>query len=262
MLLRSKIILLVSIAVIIGGWFVYKLSKKSTGNEMKQTKAARAIRVIPCQEEWFDKLDEGFAKNIIVFENFSQSEIESCEMKRLFPYNTKEESPFFNVKQFVVSINDIANMPQMLKDEPILKNNPVMILSSKGFLPAEEITIRLKKEESEEYEWLQCFPHPLITVDLDGKIVCMAKLASLVPTSYHIEIAYDPSNKLIKAGDDAEENEVVQEGPSYFHYVVENQEAEGGINTLKFTFENGTAHHIQLPWGANLQHYLVETAQN
>ncbi len=252
--MKSKLIMgAVGIACLMTGVFFFQGKKPMKVDEQI---ANRRIHFMPYQEEDAATFDEGYEKWVIVFENIPVSDLQTCEMRRLMPKNTVEEREFVSVSNFVHSVHTKEGVVS-----PFSKGAAGIVISSKGFLPGEEVMIRVRQGTTNDYDYISFYPCPIVLRRTDGEVLCTAELASFDPALYKLNMTYDPSNKLVKTCSIVQGSQnsgsLAQEGPIEAFWNASAPDVPGGTSVLELTYENGEVYGMELPWGENLAAFLT-----
>ncbi len=171
---------------------------------------SHGIKLLPFNEDLIEPFDVGFKKWIIIFENLKCTDIKSCEIMRLYPKNLDFSDVFVPLSSYLLNV-DIPLQQTSIKTKSgktldLPYDKLMLIVSERGFLPGEKITIRAKSPISKEYENISFYPRPIVLYDQNGKELASAELRIIKPTTYFIYFAFNPENRLLlfqsKSGND------------------------------------------------------------
>lgn len=150
--------------------------------------------------------------------------------------------------------------PMEILKAKLTNKNSFFMLSVKGYLPGEEVTLRLTTRDKGVFKEITFYPRPLILKKPSGQILARAKLVA-VPisfTSYNIDISGIGEKEkylfLSKSGHEKFEQKL--EGPTFMNYTPEVLGLKGGIGNVELQLEDGSCYKFSLPWGVELISYL------
>lgn len=222
------------------------------------------IQFFPFSDEFIDKFDIGYRKWFVIFENLKNSDWESCGIKRLYSSNPDE---FVPISSFLKNIEDFSKELKSIKTKKgknaaLPYNNFMLLVSEKGYLPGEKVSIRAKSSTSEEYDTLSFYPRPLVLFDENGKEIAGAELININPAMYNIYIVFNPENRLVlfksKSGPENINQMLYQNEPITMTTIPDVINMKGGICSFSLTYQNGHTYTFSLPWGDELISYNLE----
>ncbi|MBS0585932.1 MAG: hypothetical protein JSR76_06505 [Verrucomicrobia bacterium] len=218
-----------------------------------------------------EDFDPGYRKWLLVFEEYQGEALPSYEMKRFLEIPGADKDGFVLSEPLETTLKprfegSSENEPPIQKngahvEEPLdvltfTKDCPGMMISERGFLPGERITIRTKSKEKAGYREVSFCPHPLILGDKSGKQLATAELAILTPTYYRLHIDFDKTNRLRSVVStslhERIENQIEQTQSIDVMFCPAVLGAPGGSAVLQFTYEDGNCYELKLPWGLEL----------
>ncbi len=223
------------------------------------------ISILPFEKDYIEEFDIGFKKWILIFENFKPAETYSCEMSRPFPQDPSQANVFVPIKDYMTPPQNQAQEPTIKthsgRAPEFLKQHSIVIISEKGFLPGEKITIRTKTCNSSDYTTISFCPRPIIINDAQGKELLSAELINITPAIYCLNFSFNPNNRLVRfysiSGKETLNNFFFQEGPLFIQHIPDTITETGGISSLQLTYQNGDFYEVKLPWGLEFIHYTL-----
>lgn len=209
-----------------------------------------AIQVLPklkhlnAQDPWYNKI-------LFKVEGFPIQQNLIMEIKRLASSNPDQFYPILNF-----SIQEDGTY--LLNNKDTLKT---IVSSSRGFLPGERVTYRIRTTDHSVEKEVSRIPTPVIFEDKQGKIVLRAELLSLSPTVYLIEFPTMNEGEEfdLKA---SSIGEIVKAKPRFssskpFHFSpAAKGMSKGGESLLEIHRKSGETYYLKLPWGTALDAYL------
>ncbi len=215
------------------------------------------IEVIKVTKEYAEKnkiidlyqADPGFVKWLVLFHDFPGAPPYFFEQKRHLKPPPDHFSPCKGTSSEVILEAKKDNKPAGL------------LVSGRGFLPGEKITIRLSGQNG--YREITLFPRPLVMKNKSGKLLAKAELLCPIPgqTFYHVDFCGIEKEEKCKI--------VSQSAVGVFSYFVHGPMEStispevigqrGGVANLTIQFEDGAYYSLKLPWGYAFQEYLAGT---
>lgn len=252
--------------IILSGLMIYVYYPEKTQGSSEAPIKSPGIKLLPYSEDYIDEFDVGFRKWIVVFENFNAENLDSCEMQRSFSFHPEELGSFVSIRNYLKADVLFSNNAPLIKTKSgasiaFPEHSFILVLSAKGFLPGEKITLRAKTMTSSDYEMISFCPRPITVTDTHGKELIFAQLQALNPTSYEMNIAYDPKNPLIRFCSHSEKerlsNFFFQQEPIVMGYSPDVHGKEGGFSLVRLTYQNGDTYELEFPWGNELNPYML-----
>lgn len=213
------------------------------------------VEIVKVTEQWAEKMglmdlyrtDPGFDKWCILFHEIPGTPPYSFQQKRLL-----QQLPdrYYNIKgPTSENVIECKN-----RDTPT-----GMMVSARGYLPGEKITIRLSGKDA--YKEITFFPRPLFMKNEAGKILAKAALLCAKPgqTLYELNICGVDKQRKYKflsysGGETLSHN---LQGPIESTIMPEVIGQVRGIAKIVLDFENGTRYSMKLPWGIELLDYTL-----
>lgn len=203
-----------------------KLSKEKFHNEFK---------LDPRTEKWLLSFHEipGYPEYSIVMKRVAQA-----KPGVFFPFSSFTSQDILKAK---------------LLGEPIR-----IAVCAAGFIPGEEITVRLRSRDDAVYKERTFCPRPLVLKKKSGEILMKAKLLNDIPTIYSLAISgLDPDEKYqFKSTSAHEKMRQVFQGNLDMNYLPEVVGIKGGVAEIELSFDNNASYTMRLPWGDELRRYL------
>ena len=151
------------------------------------------IDIYPYPKEAYDNFDKGLRKWVIVFNNFTQLQSPTCEIKRLTSsiqpnkgnfaiFETNFSIPTTSLELSEVISNVWCHVDYQKNCHVLFSGRPTIVFSEKGFFPGEKITIRARAEGFTQYDTITFCPVPLVLRDSSGNELMHAELANIIPT--------------------------------------------------------------------------------
>lgn len=194
----------------------------------------------------FDQCDPGFTKWLFSFNVIPGNPPYSLEQKRVF-------QPVFDC--FYPIQNGVSSEEIHYSKS---NNKPVrLLLSARGFLPGEQVTIRLSaKDASKEISF---YPRPLHLKDAAGKVLAKAVLFCAQPdfTGYNLDISgVEKEQKYTFTSQSGGEIlSHAMQGPMQCSITPDVIGKTGGIAKAILQFEDEISYSLELPWGRELLEY-------
>jgi hypothetical protein len=213
------------------------------------------IEIFVVTEEWAESMglinmykeDPGFTKWFVHFHKIPDNPPYSFQCKRLVQ---RIQGQFY--PQLVPSSDDVI--------EAKSHNLPLgQIVSARGFLPGENITIRLSGKDA--YEEITFCPRPLLLKKKNGELLAKATLLSmkLGHTFYELDFCGIGNQEKCKfvshSGGEILSYEF--EGPMQGSILPEVVGQSGGVANITLQLEDGASYSLELPWGEELHQYAL-----
>jgi hypothetical protein len=221
------------------------------------------IKLVLCPADFVDGFDRGFQKWIVVFENLKIGDFFSCEMMRTFPSTKEDTGVFIPVCTHSKGCTFLSesNLTQSDASVDLSTSQCISIVSAKGFLPGEKITLRAKVSGSDDCDTISFYPRPIVLCDSAGEELAGAELVSLDPASYIVHFAYNSKNPITRiysvSGKERLDQFLLQDSEMMMSYFPGVLGGKGGFSCLRCTYLNGTTYELTFPWGKELDSYWV-----
>ena len=236
--------------------FIFSLLSTACFAEDPSIKAkfysAESIEHLP-ELKYLNETDSGFNKVILKAEGFPKNQDLILEVKRLSSDNPNQFKPLMEFS--------IQNDGQYLtKTKPSKLINSI-IVSSKGFLPGERVTYRIRTTNKSVQKEISGIPSPALFKDHRGIVDIKAELISISPTVYLVtlpsmkdgeafELKSTSLGEIITA-----ESKYSKAKPIHYSPAPSSTKSQGGESTLEIIRKSGEIYVIRLPWGSALQVY-------
>ena len=192
--------------------------------------------------------DSGFSKWLITFHEISGGHPYQVQMKR------EHRDDFANFETLKTCLSsDILNAK--IERQPYK-----MIVSARGYLPGEELILRLVGKNKNVFKEIAFCPRPLVLRRSSGEVFAKVTLAvgSCICTSYNIEcLGIDKKETFKFISSSAEEKmKQVLVGPVCMNYMPGVLGLLGGVGIVEMQLEDGSTHELKLPWGTEIFQYI------
>jgi proteasome lid subunit RPN8/RPN11 len=213
------------------------------------------VQVIQVTKEWAEKMgvlhfyeaDSGFTKWIIVFHSIPGSPPYEMQQKRMVQSVSEQYHPCPTPN--AEDIQECKNA-----GEPA-----VLIVSAKGYLLGEPVTIRLSGKDAQKQ--VTFYPRPLALKKENGDLLAKARLCDLRlgQTSYDLKVCgVEKQEKYQLTSQSGEESFSHNcEGPLQCNILPGVLGQSGGIASIALQLEDGAFYEMQLPWGLELMDYSL-----
>ena len=212
-------------------------------------KIDEGVELIKVTKEWAEEKglmaiyenDPGFAKWFVVFHDIPDTPPYSLEQKRLLQANRDYYYPCLGTTP-----EDTITVPTG------------MMVSVRGYLPGEKVTIRLSSKNA--HREIVFYPRPLI-MKRSGKLLVKAELRCAQPghTFYHlyfIGMGEEEKYKFMsRSGQEFGSSNL--QGPIETFYMPEVAGRGSGFATVTLQFQDRTRYSMKLPWGYEFLDYMA-----
>lgn len=211
------------------------------------------VELVSVTEEWALKMgminhyktDPGFTKWCVLFHDIPGNPPYLFEQKRLVQ----------RIPNFYYPIPDPTS--EVILESKNRNKPTAMVVSARGYLPGEKITIRLSSKDA--YREVTFCPRPLLLKKESGELLVQATLVCADPghTLYNLDICGVGKHEKYKLISHSK-NEILShnvEGPVQCGISPEVVGEKKGIAKAILKFENGTSYSLELPWGYELLEY-------
>lgn len=169
------------------------------------------------------------------------------------------ERPLFKKKPAVrrrLTINQLKNNAELINER-----TPLFVISSRGFLPGEQVMFTLKTADGfVKTKVFNHFPHPLFVRDKADQAGVFAELESIEPTAYSLWLIGFKMNEKLKytgvSGNDKISAELVYTHPTRCLYVPKLDFVLGGTALVTVERESGVRLSLPIVWGNEFIPYL------
>jgi hypothetical protein len=207
------------------------------------------VEIIRVTEQWAKEngvldlyqADPGFTKWCILFHDIPGDPPYSFQQKRLLQPNRNQYYPCGYAEENILASKN-CNMPA-----------PLMV-SSRGYLPGEKITIRLSGKDA--HKEIIFYPRPLLLKDKTGRVLAKVALLSAIPGQTHYDLDLSGIGKEEKytlishsGGEILSHN---YQGPIKLGISPEVVGKRSGFANIILRMEDGTEYNTKLPWGNEL----------
>lgn len=136
-----------------------------------------------------------------------------------------------------------------------------ILVSSKGYLPGEQVTWRIISADGLRTKDVSFVPKPMILKDRLGKTILKAALLSInnPTTTYfvHVPASEDLVEVIATAGKEVRKKILPVGLSENFIYVPLPIEATGGVDYVEIRFlKDGSSYKMEFPWGSALSDYI------
>ncbi len=138
--------------------------------------------------------------------------------------------------------------------EKMEQKTPLIVMSSRGFLPGEKITFFLVTPDGYvKSEKMNFTPHPLIVRDRNNRATVIAELESIIPTIYNVRFENFEINERLKfagiSGDTQVSDWVTFKTGFFVKYIPEIPNSKGGTAIVSVERSNGEEMLLPVIWG-------------
>lgn len=196
------------------------------------------------------------SKEYGILDNFDSGCHKTIMRVHDYPYGKefvmRWKRPLFKKKRDVVRRLTLSQLFD--NAEKMEQKTPMMVLSSRGFLPGEVITFSLMTPDGYvKSEKVELTPHPLVVTDRNYQATVTAELSSLIPTVYKVRFDNFEMNERVKFTGVSEDTQVgewltLQDGYSIV-WVPAVPTLKGGTAVLSVERLNGEELLLPVIWG-------------
>jgi hypothetical protein len=213
------------------------------------------VEVFPMTIKWVEEmglpilymLDPGFAKWCVLFDSIPENPPYEMQQKRII-----QEAP----DQYYTCTNSNSESIKRCKNAG---KSTAMVISAKGYLPGEPVTIRLSGKDA--HKEVTFYPRPLVLKKENGELLARATLCDAHPKQnlYMLEIYGVGKQEKYQFTSHSGEEILTQscEGPIFCTILPEVLGQTRGIANITLQFEEGACYKMQLPWGLELMEYSL-----